>query len=141
VDKSSKFILRTFVGGVVGVILLNLIGGPNAMSALGLAIICTAGLSLIVIIPIAYIIGLICTVWWLPIEDAEGVNSGTLTSIAPEIGTITYIQRASLEKYIRNQLKNGKDIEAIRLDCRSIGGWSDENIDDVIDVLKSNNQV
>ena len=137
--KFGKFLLRTIVGGLVGVIVWSALGGPNAMQTLALAIICTCGLSLIVIIPIAYLIGLLCTFWFIPIEG-EPEGGGTLNSGTPEVGTITYIQRASLERYIQNQLKTGKNIETIREDCGLIGGWSEDSIQDAFDALKPKNQ-
>lgn len=132
--KFGKFLLRTIVGGIVGIIFLNAFGGPNAMQALGLAILCTAGLSLIVIIPVAYLIGLLCTIWFLPFGEEPEIPPRNSSSTKEDAGG--YIQRKALEIFIQNQINRRKDWESIRNECRS-AGWSENAIQDAFDAIKT----
>jgi hypothetical protein len=62
----GKFCFRTFVGIVLGLAMGGLVGGRDFMQGLALAIICTAGISLIVILPACYLIGLAATIAFIP---------------------------------------------------------------------------
>lgn len=61
-----KGLFRTMAGAVVGLTMGSLVGGNEFLSSLALAIICTAGLSLLVILPACYLIGLVATIWFVP---------------------------------------------------------------------------
>jgi len=136
---AANFFLRTIVGLIVGVSIGAVITGQNMLAVLVMAIICTCGLSLIVIIPVAYLIGLLCTFWFLPFAG-EPEGGGTLNSGTPEVGTTSYIQRAALEKFIKNHLKRGNDLESIRNVCRS-EGWSEDSIQDAIDAIQTQKEI
>lgn len=72
----GKFCLRVAVG--IGLFLL--FGGSDAAGMLAMAVVCTAGVGLIVVIPAAYLIGLICTIWFIPFGSGQEKTPGFKTS-------------------------------------------------------------
>lgn len=58
-------VLRFFVGAAISFLVMSLLYGfNNAIAAIGLAVICTVGLSLILIIPGCWLVGWVAIATW-----------------------------------------------------------------------------
>jgi hypothetical protein len=120
----EKFLLRTGVGLVAYLIIGSLISGLAAFQFLGVLVICTAGVGLIVVIPACYLIGLMCTIWFIPLgEKDRSPASGTSKTQPPSAGARA---QEALEGYILAGLRRGKTPASIREQCLQ-AGWA-ENV-------------
>jgi hypothetical protein len=119
----GKFILRSFVGLVVGMLVAIMLYGEDAIRALFLMVVCTGGLSLIVIIPVAYLIGLLCTFWYLPFGK-EKTPTPARRHARPAQGTALAAEsKAQLVQYIEAAIRNQHDKPTILGQCLK-AGWS-----------------
>ncbi len=72
------FFARLFVGAVVSFVFMSVLYGPGqAVQIVGLAVICTAGLSLIVILPMCWVVGWIVMAAWRGVSGPRGVPSAS----------------------------------------------------------------
>ena len=128
----GKFCLRVFVGLVVFV----LIGRGDALGMLFMAVVCTAGVGLIVVIPAAYLIGLLCTIWFIPFgnrdkEPKEGSpQSPERHPTEPAKVGWKYSKqgRSALHDYIGGASSKGQEWQAVRSDLIGLG-WDAEIVD------------
>jgi len=126
----GKFVLRTFVGLVVYLIIGSLVAGQSALTALFMLVVCTAGAGLIVAIPAAYLIGLVCTIGFIPLED--DTQSGVSNSRALPNPDTTSLSRAALERFVDDCLEHGRKRDSIRAECLR-AGWSEDLINDAFE--------
>ena len=130
----GKFCLRVFVGIVV----FLLFGGKDAVGMLAMAVICTAGVGLIVVIPAAYLIGLICTIWFVPFgSKKKNAKVGPPNSAAIRHGQpaqlvwkISSAERVALKEFIEAARGKGESSDMIRRDLLRMG-WDEESVNQV----------
>jgi len=60
----------------VGLVVFVVLGGKDGLQFLVLAVVCTAGAGLVVVIPGAYLIGLLCTIWFIPYGNRAIAQGG-----------------------------------------------------------------
>lgn len=69
---------RIMVGAVIALVVMSLLYGPNnAFGIVGLAVICTAGLSLLLIIPGCWLVG------WVAIAGFEAISRNVAKPTGP----------------------------------------------------------
>ena len=125
----GKFCLRVFVGTLV----ICLFGGAGVLA---MAVICTAGVGLIVVIPAAYLIGLLCTIWFIPFgsngeeEEGQSRKSPERRNAQPsKVGWKCSPQgRSALQDYIAGAEAKGQEWQSIRADLIGLG-WAAETVD------------
>jgi hypothetical protein len=128
----GKFCLRVTVG--IGVFLL--FGGENAGELLAMAVICTLGLGLIVIIPAAYLIGLVCTIWFVPFGNrsknaVEKQPRDRTWAGSPETGkSHTLAELESLRVFVDAADAKGRDWQSIRNELLA-AGWDSVTVERV----------
>lgn len=126
----GKFCFRVFVG----VLAAALFSGGKAMPVIAMAVICTAGVGLIVVLPAAYLIGLVCTIWFIPYgEGAWSYSEKTKAEGDAPNATRNLPSRAALSEYIASAEAKGQDWETIKADLiRS--GWQVETVTNARDI-------
>lgn len=112
-----KFCFRVLVG--LGVFVL--FGGKGAFEFLVLAVVCTAGLGLIAVIPGAYLLGLLCTIWFIPFgnrrkEPEKNEDSSTEWKCSLS-------ERNAIGKFISEAEAKGADWQTIQDDLIE-AGWN-----------------
>lgn len=124
----GKFCLRVLVGTLV----VCLFGGAGVLAA---AVICTAGVGLIVVIPGTYLVGLLCTIWFIPFGDRrEDSKEQDRRSPQPnheqpaKVEAKHSLQRLSaLQAYVAAAEATGRDWDTIRQELIS-AGWDEQTI-------------
>lgn len=121
-----KFIFRTFVGLLVIFVGLSMFLGKfeDAACLLAAAVICTAGLGLIVIIPVSYMLGLAITIWWIPFGDSKRPGTSALFTRNSAFGR-------AIESYVRDARRDGIPDELIKARCLR-NGATEEDIQRVL---------
>lgn len=128
----GKFCLRVTVG--IGVYLL--FGGKDAIGVLVMSVVCTAGLGLIVVLPAAYLIGLVCTIWFIPFGNRAGraeekLNQGRNYEPTMESGkSRSLAELNSLRSFIEAADAKGRDWNSIRNELID-AGWDSKTIERV----------
>ena len=89
-QRFGKFCIRVGVGLVVA----GLFGGTDALTVIFALVVCTLGLGLIVVLPGLYLIGLLCTIWFLPIGRSTA-SAGTQPPPANPATTLTAVEGGS----------------------------------------------
>jgi predicted lipid-binding transport protein (Tim44 family) len=125
----GKFCLRVLVGTLV----ICLFGGAGMLA---MAVICTAGVGLIVVIPAAYLIGLVCTIWFIPFgskrEEQEGQNRKPPEQHHAQPARVGWKcspqGRSALLDYIAAAEAKGQEWQTIRADLMG-AGWAAEIVD------------
>jgi len=136
----GKFMLRTLVGVLVALPLYlalapNHVYGVDALSALVFLVICTGGLSLLVIIPACYLIGLLLTFLFIPFgkphssRPHRSTRSDESRRIPMELrhppGSPTH---NAFVDYVAWAVEKGRTREQIRAHC-VVGGWPEMVVD------------
>ena len=125
----GKFCLRVLVGTLV----ICLFGGAGVLA---MAVICTAGVGLIVVIPATYLIGLLCTIWFIPFGDRREVTEEQKRQ-SPERRQAQPVRvgwkcspagRSALQDYITGVAAKGQEWQATRADLIGLG-WDAETVD------------
>jgi len=145
----GKFLMRTFVGMLVafpiflasGVYQGDGLSGGNPLMFLLVLIICTCGLSLLVIIPACYLIGLVCTIWFVPFGKPHSSHgrrrrhsnemSGSSKELRHPPGSRTY---DAFIEYVAWATKRGLSREQIRAHCVA-AGWPEAVVDTEIEAV------
>ena len=131
----GKFVLRTFVGFVVGMLVAIMLYGTDAIRGLYLLVFCTLGLSLLVIIPVAYLIGLLCTFWFIPFGK-EKTSPPALRHARPAQGTaLAAGSKAQLVQYIEAAVRNQHDKPTILGQCLK-AGWSEAEFESAYQAIQ-----
>lgn len=124
----GKFCLRVLVGTLV----ICLFGGAGLLA---MAVICTAGVGLIVVIPATYLIGLLCTIWFIPYGN-KGAESKEQRQQFVErrhaepakVGWKCSMQgHSALQDYIAAAEAKGQEWETIRDELIGLG-WDKKTI-------------
>jgi hypothetical protein len=124
----GKFCLRVLVGTLV----ICLFGGAGMLA---MAVICTAGVGLIVVVPAAYLIGLVCTIWFIPFgskrEEQEGQNRKPPEQHHAQPAKVGWNcspqGRSALQDYIVAAEAKGQEFETIRDELIRLG-WDEQTI-------------
>jgi hypothetical protein len=119
----GKFCLRV----AVGIAVFLVFGGKDALGVLVMTVVCTAGVGLLIVIPAAYLLGLVLTIWFIPFgrrKDKEGPeeNSGKTGQARP-----SHVNTA-LRDYIRAAGDRDQDWESIRRELLK-SGWDEQAVD------------
>lgn len=125
----GKFCLRVLVGTLV----ICLFGGAGVLA---MAVVCTYGIGLIVVVPAAYLIGLFCTIWFIPFgnrsKDSKGQNlqSPDRLNVQPTNAGLKHSPHgcSALHDYIAGAESKGQDWQDIRTDLIEMG-WAAEMVD------------
>ena len=126
----GKFCLRVAAG--IGVFLI--FGGNDAMTVLVMSVICTMGLGLIVVLPAAYLVGLICTIWFIPFgrrtEKAVDDTTAERASAQPsETGkSYSLAELESLLSFVEAAEAKGRDWISIRNELLE-SGWDANSVE------------
>ena len=140
----GKFVLRTIVGVVVYLVVGTIFAGNAAGQLLAMTVICTGGIGLIIVIPVGYAIGAICTCWFIPFDEGQAQQTRRPVSIrthpkaaALETGKFvaTSLSQAALEDYVTSELSRGMVWHTIYKQCLS-AGWPEDVIKSVFEVVK-----
>jgi hypothetical protein len=123
----ENFFVRTFIGALI----IGFVCMVN-QSAAGIVIcstILTCGLALIVWIPLAYVLGMLCTCWWQVSTEADTPTDTALKPqyIAREPQTEEDRAKIATRDYIRKQLDRGASRSEITGYLQH-AGWSEEFI-------------
>lgn len=127
----GKFCVRTAVGLAIGmgILLLNM-EIDEAIGMLLVVVICTAGLSLLIIIPVAYVVGLIVTIWFIPMGGKKWSYSTTGREPPPiphqKQNKQTPKNRVLL-KFIEESQNQGKNFNQIEAELIQTG-WPEEEV-------------
>jgi hypothetical protein len=125
----GKFVLRTIVGLIVAIVL----SGGQALGLIMVAVVCTAGLGLIVVVPAAYLIGLVCTIWFIPFGNKDHPTKKNIPRIPRD--EVPY-NRAALATFVSNSLKKGRDWESVRTTCLN-SGWPEDILKETYDKVQA----
>ena len=126
----GKFCLRVAVG--IGLFLL--FGGNDAFGVLVMSVVCTAGVGLIVVVPAAYLLGLVCTIWFIPFgmrgeEPAEDRSAERPGANTPEPRrSHSLAESSSLREYAVAADAQGRDWNSIR-DELLRAGWDPDAVE------------
>jgi len=126
--------VRTLVGMVIAVIVAGLSGNAEAML---FSIVCTAGLGLVIWIPIWFAIGWVVTGGWrAPDPGSEAAHDAPGPRWAPVLGgppaTIDAEATRALEQYLRNAREQGRSDAEIR-NILLLAGWPLAGVDALLD--------
>jgi hypothetical protein len=124
----GKFCLRVLVGTLV----ICLFGGAGMLA---MAVICTAGVGLIVVIPATYLIGLACTIWFIPYGSKSAESEEQRQQFVErrhaepsKVGWKCSMQgRSALQDYIAAAEAKGQEWETIRAELIRLG-WDEQTI-------------
>ena len=112
-----------------------MVAGQAAFQALAMLVICTLGAGLIVAIPAAYLIGLVCTIWFVPFGKEKNTGLGFVTSPPPLPRTDAPVPLA-LSDFIALAVKKGRGWNSIREQCRD-AGWSEEVVNAAFEAIQA----
>ena len=127
----NKFFQRTFIGFIVVFLVTALITGGigDAMGVLFLAVVCTAGASLIIIVPVCYGVGSLVIFIGVPllekVQDSDSVPVTPLSLAGSyKMALSTYVQKSKeagyTDEWIQSKCKeNGAAMEEIELAFKS----------------------
>jgi hypothetical protein len=117
-----KFTIDTLVGAAILVVLMSIFLTPGpAMSVIYYSVVCTAGISLVIWIPLATGIG----------RMARYIFSRGDETLKPSMTSVSANRHQAIETYIRDATCKGTPIEQIVQQLRALG-WSQQEIDRVI---------
>lgn len=136
-----KFCFRV----LVGVFVAGAMTGGSAWGFIAVAVICTGGLGLIVVLPAAYAVGLLCTIWFVPMGSGsrsravarkEAAQEEKATAALQEAAQAETAQRsaattdswhtrrlASLARYIAASAARGEPWEVTKVNLE-LNGWT-----------------
>ena len=114
----GKFLLRIFVG----IIVATLVSAGKVLQLIAVAVVCTAGVGLIVVLPAAYLIGLVCTIWFIPFGEGSWEYDKRTDVKDSSLGRSTL-----LSNYIESAAAKGQDQGTIKADLIQIG-WPEETV-------------
>jgi hypothetical protein len=121
----GKFLFRVTAG--LGVAML--FSGGKVLELILVAVVCTAGAGLLVVVPAAYLIGLVCTIWFIPFGSGEWSYKQRRAEKDLALGEPFSRARstAAIVRYLRSsELKGERPEEA---DANLLhAGWSAEEI-------------
>lgn len=117
-----KFTIDTLIGAaiLVGLMSIFLTPGP-AVSIIYYSVVCTAGISLVIWIPLATGVG----------RMARYIFSRGDQTLKPSMPSVAVNRQTAIETYIRDATFKGAPIEQIVQQLRALG-WSQQEIDRVI---------
>jgi hypothetical protein len=121
--KFRNFLIRVFSGLAVATVVAALFGrAQDLYNFLILSVICTGGLGLIAIIPGAYLIGLLVTIWWIPLSSTPRTPSRQPSRPPSEV----------LLNYARAAAANGQSASSLAAELRE-AGWKEHRIRQALD--------
>ncbi len=125
----GKFLLRVFAG----LLAATVVTGGKALIVAGLTIYCTAGLGLLIVLPVAYLIGLVCTIWFIPFGKDTGKTTEGIHVLPNARASLS--ARAALEGFVHSRLKRGASREMVYELCLR-AGWSEEVINAAFEAVQ-----
>ena len=140
----GKFVLRTIVGVIVYLVVGTIFTGNAAGQLLAVTVICTAGIGLIIVIPVCYAIGAICTFWFIPFEEgrAQQTRRASPGKTLPKAAAsetrkavVTSRSQSALEEYMASELSRGMAWHTIHQQCLR-AGWPEDAIKAAFDAAK-----
>ena len=140
----GNFVLRTFVGVIVYLVVGTMVAGSAAGQLLAVTVICTAGVGLVVVIPACYLIGLLCTVWFIPFEEDHQFQptKRAISGNVPPSGAgsekrtiVSERSQTALEDYMVAELSRGMVWYTVHNQCVS-AGWPEDAIKAAYEMAK-----
>jgi len=140
----GKFVLRTIVGVIVYLFFGTIFTGSAAGQLLAVAVICTGGVGLIIVIPACYAIGALCTFWCIPFEEGRARQTtryapvktqSNATALDASKSVATSHSQAALEDYIASELSRGMVWDTIHKRCLR-AGWPEAPLKSAFEAAK-----
>ena len=129
--KAGHSFLKTLLGCVV--IILGFLLTGNIQTLL-IIVICTFGVSLVVLLPLAYLVGsllfmLFGVVFGIPSPPPEESSKEPAKEVGEQTRTVTAEQAPNaLLAYYTQSIAQGMTREQVIKNLKSVGGWSDADI-------------
>ena len=126
--KRKVFSLANILIGIVleAIFVVFLVGDvEDALTFFGLSIVCTAGASLLVWIPLAAVLGFVAT------TVAVDVISRRKKVELPKVPDLAMEKRNALKDYVQQAIEQGIERSAM-VSLLTRNGWSESEIDDAL---------
>ncbi|MGK7926227.1 MAG: hypothetical protein AB4290_13455 [Spirulina sp.] len=117
-----KFLSRLAIGFIVTFLVLCVNGINNAISILALSIICTAGVSLVIWIPLWWLVG------WITLAIYRAIAKSAPATPREAIATTHDINQQALLNYMKLAKSKGYSDSQISSRLR-VEGWKDSEIE------------
>jgi hypothetical protein len=117
-----KFTIDTLIGAAVLVVVMSIFLTPvPAMSVIYYSVVCTAGISLVIWIPLATGIG----------RMARYIFSRGDETLKPSMPSVSANRRRAIETYVANAVFKGMSLDKVASQLDALG-WSRQEVDQVI---------